>query len=103
MSESSKKVKSAPAKKTEKAAKVSKKVSIAHYDVIQAPIITEKSQSASEFNKVVFRVAPEATKTQVKEAVASIFGVEVLKVNIVNTRGKVKRFKGFLGRRNDVK
>ena len=73
------------------------------YDVIRAPHITEKAQLATEHNKVVFRIAPEATKVQVKEAVTGIFGVEVLKVNVVNTRGKVKRFKGIKGRRNDIR
>ncbi len=95
-------------KKTEAKKVASKKVakaavSPALYDVIRAPLITEKSQIASEQNKVVFRIAPEATKLQVKQAVAGIFGVDVLKVNVVNTRGKEKRFKGIKGRRNDTR
>lgn len=96
--EAKKETKKPAAKKVAKAA-----VAPALYDVIQSPVITEKSQMASEFNKVVFKIAPKATKTQVKEAVAGIFGVEVLKVNVVNIRGKEKRFRGIKGRRNDTR
>ena len=74
-----------------------------HYDVIQAPVITEKATLLSELNKVVFRVAPDATKDQIATAVESLFNVRVMKVNTVITKGKVKRFRGILGKRNDVK
>lgn len=100
--------KAAPAKKVEAKKPAAKKgakaaVTPALYDVIRGPIITEKSQLAAEFNKIVFKVAPEATKTQVKDAVSGIFGVDVVKVNMVNLHGKVKRFKGIKGRRNDTR
>lgn len=73
------------------------------YDLILSPVITEKSTRASEHNQVTFRVRKEATKPQVKEAVEGLFGVKVKAVNTLNQKGKVKRFKGRLGKRNDVK
>jgi large subunit ribosomal protein L23 len=74
-----------------------------HYDVILSPVITEKATLASEFNKVVFKVAKAATKPQIKEAVEKLFDVKVTGVNTSVTKGKVKRFKGRLGQRSDVK
>ena len=74
-----------------------------HYDVILSPVITEKSTNASEFNKVVFKVAGTATKPQIKEAVEKLFDVKVKNVNTLVRKGKVKRFKGTKGRQSDVK
>jgi large subunit ribosomal protein L23 len=74
-----------------------------HYDVIRRPIITEKATMASEANAVVFEVAMDAKKPEIKEAVESLFGVKVRAVNTTITKGKVKRFRGVLGRRKDVK
>lgn len=76
---------------------------IRNYDVILAPHITEKATVLSEQNKVVFKVALDATKDEVASAVEALFNVKVVKVNTVVTKGKTKRFKGILGRRNDVK
>jgi large subunit ribosomal protein L23 len=73
------------------------------YDLILGPVITEKSTRASEHNQVTFRVRKEATKPQVKEAIEGLFGVKVKAVNTLNQKGKVKRFKGRIGKRNDVK
>jgi large subunit ribosomal protein L23 len=74
-----------------------------HYDVIRKPIITEKATLASEANAVVFEVAKDAAKPQIKQAVEELFGVKVKSVNTVITKGKTKRFRGVKGRRNDVK
>ena len=74
-----------------------------HYDVIRKPIITEKSTMVGENGCVVFEVAIDATKPQVKEAVEALFGVKVKAVNTSITKGKVKRFRGQLGKRRDVK
>jgi large subunit ribosomal protein L23 len=74
-----------------------------HYDVILAPIITEKATLLSEQGKVVFKVAPDATKDEIAAAVEELFKVKVTKVNTMNTKGKTKRFRGHLGKRNDVK
>jgi large subunit ribosomal protein L23 len=74
-----------------------------HYDVIRKPIITEKTTMASENGAVVFEVAIDAAKPQIKEAVEALFGVKVKAVNTTITKGKVKRFRGSLGRRKDVK
>lgn len=74
-----------------------------HYDVIRKPIITEKASMASENGAVVFEVAIDANKPQIKEAVEALFGVKVKAVNTVVTKGKVKRFRGTIGTRNDVK
>ena len=74
-----------------------------HYDVIRKPVITEKATMASENNAVVFEVHMDANKPQIKEAIEALFGVKVKSVNTTITKGKQKRFRGQLGRRNDVK
>ncbi|MFN7178906.1 50S ribosomal protein L23 [Hyphomonas sp.] len=74
-----------------------------HYDVIRRPLITEKSTLVAEQNKIVFEVAPGADKQAIKEAVEALFKVKVTKVNTLVQKGKTKRFRGFLGRRSDVK
>ena len=74
-----------------------------HYDVIRKPVITEKATMASENGAVVFEVAIDANKPQIKEAVEALFGVKVKAVNTTITKGKQKRFRGVQGRRNDVK
>ena len=74
-----------------------------HYDVIIAPVITEKATVASEHNKVVFKVARTATKPQIKEAVEKLFDVKVKSVNTLNRPGKVKAFKGTVGTQSPTK
>ena len=61
------------------------------YDVILKPIITEQSMDMSADKKYVFKVADTANKTEVRQAVEEVFGVDVAKVNIMNVNGKVKR------------
>jgi len=77
--------------------------SLAAYDVILAPVITEKSSEASEANQVVFKVRVDATKPQIKAAVEQLFGVKVLAVNTLTRKGKTKRFRGIEGRQKDMK
>ena len=72
-----------------------------HYDVILAPLITEKATNASEHNKVMFKVAMTATKPQIKEAVEKLFDVKVKSVNTLRRRGKWKIFKGRRGQQSD--
>lgn len=74
-----------------------------HYDVIVSPVITEKATALSDQNKVVFRVSPDATKPQIKEAVERLFDVKVVGVNTLVTKGKRKVFRGRRGQRSDVK
>ena len=74
-----------------------------HYDTILAPLITEKSTLLSEQNKVVFKVAENATKDEIAAAVESLFKVNVVKVNTLVQKGKTKRFRGIQGRRVDIK
>jgi large subunit ribosomal protein L23 len=74
-----------------------------HYDTILAPVITEKATLLSEQNKVVFRVADDASKDEIAAAVEELFKVKVTKVNTLVTKGKTKRFRGRPGRRSDVK
>ena len=74
-----------------------------HYDVIVSPAITEKSTMASEQNQVVFNVAKKASKPEIKAAVEALFGVKVTAVNTLVRKGKVKRFRGTVGRQGDVK
>jgi large subunit ribosomal protein L23 len=78
-------------------------VDISHYDVVLAPHITEKSTLLSEHNAVVFKVANDATKPQIKAAVEALFGVTVTGVNTINQKGKSKRWKGRPYTRSDVK
>ena len=73
------------------------------YDILLGPVVTEKSTMGSEFNQVTFRVALDATKPQIKEAVEKLFDVKVTNVNTNRTKGKVKRFRGHVGKRSDYK
>jgi len=73
------------------------------YDVVRAPVITEKATMGSEFRQVTFKVPLDATKPEIKAAVEGIFGVKVTAVNTLITKGKVKRFRGRPGVRSDVK
>jgi large subunit ribosomal protein L23 len=74
-----------------------------HYDIIRSPVITEKATLASEHNQVIFRVAPHATKPQIKEAVEKLFDVKVKHVNTLVRKGKVRNFRGRRGMLSDVK
>lgn len=78
-------------------------IDLRHYDVITSPVITEKSTLLSESNQVVFNVPGTATKPQIKAAVESLFNVKVSAVNTLIRKGKVKRFKGRVGRQSDQK
>jgi len=83
-----------------------KDIDARHYDVILAPHITEKSTMASENNAVVFKVANDATKPQIKEAVEAIFAdqkAKVVSVNTIVTKGKTKRWRGKPYKRSDFK
>ena len=73
------------------------------YDIIRRPVVTEKSTLASQHNQVTFRVPLDATKPQIKAAVEGVFKVKVTAVNTLRSQGKVKRFRGFVGKRNDTK
>ena len=75
----------------------------AMYTLVRSPIITEKSTAASEHNQVTFRVPLTADKRQVKAAVEGLFKVKVTAVNTIRVKGKLKRFRGTLGRRSDYK
>jgi large subunit ribosomal protein L23 len=74
-----------------------------HYDVIIAPVITEKATLASERSQVMFKVALHATKPQIKEAVEKLFDVKVKSVNTHVRIGKVKASRGKVGVQSEVK
>ena len=74
-----------------------------HYDIVLAPHITEKSTMLSENNSVVFKVANDATKPQIKEAVEALFNRKVANVNTIVVKGKSKRWKGQPYKRSDFK
>ena len=78
-------------------------VDIRHYDVIVAPHITEKSTLVSEQNAVVFKVAGDATKPEIKAAVEALFNVSESKVNTIVQKGKTKKWKGAPYTRSDMK
>ena len=73
------------------------------FDLVLTPVITEKATQGSEHNQVTFRVPLEASKPEIKAAVEGLFKVKVTAVNTLITKGKIKRFKGILGRRSDYK
>lgn len=83
-----------------KAIKISKE---RMYDIVRAPVITEKATLGSEHNQVTFRVPLDASKLEVAAAVEGIFGVKVTAVNTLRQKGKLKRFRGRPGQRSDVK
>ena len=74
-----------------------------HYDLVVAPVITEKATIASESNQFVFRVRREATKPQIKAAIEKLFDVKVTAVNTLVRKGKAKVFRGVRGRQQDFK
>jgi large subunit ribosomal protein L23 len=74
-----------------------------HYDVVLAPHITEKTTMLSEHNAVVFRVANDASKPEIKAAVEALFNRKVANVNTIVTKGKSKRWKGKPYTRSDFK
>ena len=74
-----------------------------NYDIIRSPVVTEKSTLASEHGQIVFDVAIDATKSDIKAAVEGLFSVKVKAVNTLVRKGKVKRFRNVMGVRNDTK
>ena len=74
-----------------------------YYDIIRKPIVTEKATMASETGAVVFEVAMDSSKPIIKEAVEALFNVKVKAVNTTISKGKIKRFKGQLGKRKNTK
>jgi large subunit ribosomal protein L23 len=73
------------------------------YEIVRAPLITEKATLLSEKNQFVFKVAENATKPEIKAAIEGLFKVKVTNVNTLITKGKAKKFKGRPGLRSDVK
>jgi large subunit ribosomal protein L23 len=73
------------------------------YEIIRSPIVTEKATSMAEHGQVAFRVASDATKSEIKAAVEGLFNVKVMAVNTLHTKDKVKRFRGRAGRRPGYK
>lgn len=74
-----------------------------YYDVILAPVITEKATNGSQHNQVTFRVKKDATKPTIRTAIEKLFNVKVTAVNTHNRQGKTKNFRGRAGQRSDVK
>lgn len=74
-----------------------------HYDVILSPVITEKATLGGENNQVTFKVAIDSTKPEIRAAVEAIFDVKVKSVNTLRQEGKVKRFRGVIGKRAEYK
>ena len=73
------------------------------YDVIVSPVITEKSTLVSEANQVIFNVARQATKVEIKAAIESLFKVKVKAVNTLVRKGKLKTFRGRRALQGDTK
>ncbi len=73
------------------------------YELIRSPIVTEKTTLLSEYNQVCFKVPLDATKPEIKAAVEDLFKVSVTNVNTLRAKGKIKRFRGIIGKQNDIK
>ncbi len=71
--------------------------------ILVAPVITEKSTMGSQYSQVTFKVTPDATKPEIKDAVETVYKVKVKSVNTTILKGKTKRFRGVAGVRSDVK
>ena len=82
---------------------MSKNVRERWYDIILGPLVTEKSTRGSEHNQVTFKVSLDASKPEIKKAVEGLFEVKVKQINTIRMKGKVKRFKGHLGKRSNWK
>lgn len=72
-------------------------------DVIIAPVVSEKSYALLDEGRYTFVVHPSANKTEIKQAVQTVFGVRVASVNTLNRKGKRKRFGLTRGKRKDTK
>lgn len=73
------------------------------FDLVLAPVITEKATRGSEHNQVTFRVPLTATKPEIRAAIEKLFKVKVTGINTVRQFGKTKRFRGEVGKRDDFK
>ena len=73
------------------------------YGVILSPVITEKATRILENNQVIFKVSPNATKPQIKNAIEALYNVKVANVNTINIKGKQKTFRGIKGKRTDTR
>ena len=83
--------------------KKSSDVTVGAYDTILSPVITEKATMASQYNQVAFKVSINSSKPEIKIAVEKIFGVQVIGINTIRVRGKLKRFKVKIGRTSAFK
>ena len=73
------------------------------YDIIVSPVVTEKTNIQLNQRKYSFNVLKKATKEDIKKSIETLFGVDVEKINMINTEGKTKRFKGTVGKRSSSK
>ncbi|MEK0436989.1 MAG: 50S ribosomal protein L23 [Proteobacteria bacterium] len=73
------------------------------YDIILEPVVTEKSTNLSSLNKVVFKVAPFATKANIKKSVEKLFKVNVTKVNTINLHPRFKLVRGRVAKSSGYK
>ena len=73
------------------------------YEVIRSPVVTEKTTFISEYNQIVFNVAIDSNKSEIKAAIEKLFKVKVKSVNTLRQNGKIKRFKGTVGKRPEFK
>ena len=73
------------------------------FEIVRSPLVSEKSTFVAQFNHYVFKVSISSTKSEIKLAVEKLFNVKVLSVNTLVQKGKIKRFRGKIGRRIDIK
>jgi len=85
-------------KKEKQEKKIKSGATVESYDTILSPVITEKATMASQYNQVSFKVSINSSKPEIKKAVEKIFGVQVIGINTIRVKGKLRRFKGKIGR-----
>ena len=73
------------------------------FEIVRSPLISEKATFVSQYNYYVFKVSKDSNKSEIKQAVQSLFKVEVKSVNTLIQKGKQKRFRGKIGKRSSIK
>lgn len=73
------------------------------FELVRGPVVTEKATLISEHNQITFKVPLDANKFEIKAAIEELFKVKVSAVNTLRKRGKIKRFRGNIGKQNNTK
>ncbi len=86
-----------------KANKTKKSVTLGMYDVLVSPVVTEKATIGMQNAQYTFRVSKDSSKRDIRSSIEALYKVKVESVNTININGKIKRFRGRIGKRNDIR